>query len=45
VPEEILGKPVTRIGVAVQPSPHAGCWILGPKGEVIRGDLLGWEHV
>jgi thiamine-monophosphate kinase len=45
VPEEIDGTPVTRIGVVVPPSPEAGCWILGPTGEVARGDQLGWEHV
>jgi thiamine-monophosphate kinase len=45
VPEEILATPVTRVGVVVPPEPEAGCWILGPRGEVLRGDSLGWEHV
>ncbi len=45
VPEEILGTPVTRVGLIVSPEPHSGCWVLGPAGEIIRGDLLGWEHV
>jgi thiamine-monophosphate kinase len=45
VPEEILGTPVTRVGIVVPPVPEPGCWVLGPQGEVVRGDRLGWEHV
>lgn len=44
MPEEIVGIPVTRVGVVVPPEPHSGCWILGPQGQIVRGDLLGWEH-